>query len=722
MKRVLVLAIFLGIAANPTLSQIPHTMSYQGILTDAAGRPVPDGTVALTFRLFDVASGGSSLWVETQQVTVSKGVFSAVLGTVTPLNLAFDKPYWLGMTVGQGTELVPRTALSASPYSMNSHSTIAEPAQGQGLTIRDTLGNASHTFNASGEALHTAKTTFRIPLGARYDTALVIQNPMGPAIVAVRSDTVSAHASATLSALKPVQDNGAAVEGYSELGAGVLGGSGNGNGVEGISISGIGTAGVSLTNNGVRGVSKTGNGVQGESSSGNGVNGTSNLGSGIRGSSTSSAGVFGSSETFVGVSGSSTSGNGVQGNSETGIGVTGVSTSGTGVHGKGSPAGLFDGEIRITTVNEDPTQERVLVWSTDQLVRYKTLPPAGSFDGVLVGKALVVKSASGVEVFRVDTTGASLHKGDETFEGDVILKGTGGKGAKWVDAQGVTLAGFGRVDLTTGQKIGVYGRAATAGDLAGAFEGDVDINGEVYASSLHVIGVEGDTVVHFNSDGTSTHKGLETYQAGLQTVLSNGNTLKLDPAAGLTLKTAGGQFRGHMDPNGNGLFAGNVGVAGNLTVSGTLQKGSGSFKIDHPLDPENKYLYHSFVESPDMKNIYDGVVQLDEQGEAEVHLPSWFEALNKDFRYQLTAIGAAAPNLHVSRKIHNNQFWIAGGEPGMEISWQITGTREDAYAKTHRIPVEEQKPVAERGHYLHPDAFGLSSDRGIVMNQKEGAQ
>jgi hypothetical protein len=79
---------------------------------------------------------------------------------------------------------------------------------------------------------------------------------------------------------------------------------------------------------------------------------------------------------------------------------------------------------------------------------------------------------------------------------------------------------------------------------------------------------------------------------------------------------------------------------GNLTITGNLSKGSGSFKIDHPLDPANKYLSHSFVESPDMMNIYNGLVVLDSHGEAAVSLPDYFQALNSDFRYQLTAIGA----------------------------------------------------------------------------------
>jgi hypothetical protein len=143
---------------------------------------------------------------------------------------------------------------------------------------------------------------------------------------------------------------------------------------------------------------------------------------------------------------------------------------------------------------------------------------------------------------------------------------------------------------------------------------------------------------------------------------------------------------------------------GNVVVTGTLSKGGGSFKIDHPLDPANKYLSHSFVESPDMKNIYDGVVVLDQHGQAWVQLPDYFEALNKDFRYQLTCVGGYAP-VYVAQEIRDGRFSIAGGQPGLKISWQVTGTRQDAYATAYRIPVEELKPAAERGKYLHPELF-----------------
>ncbi len=145
--------------------------------------------------------------------------------------------------------------------------------------------------------------------------------------------------------------------------------------------------------------------------------------------------------------------------------------------------------------------------------------------------------------------------------------------------------------------------------------------------------------------------------------------------------------------------------AGNLTIPGTLTKGGLAFRIDHPLDPENKYLSHSGIESPDMMNIYNGNVRLDANGEAWVELPDWFEALNQDFRYQLTCIGGFAP-VYVAQEIQNNRFQIAGGTPGMKVSWQVTGIRHDPYAEAHRIPVEEEKPPEERGTYLHPVEYG----------------
>lgn len=166
---------------------------------------------------------------------------------------------------------------------------------------------------------------------------------------------------------------------------------------------------------------------------------------------------------------------------------------------------------------------------------------------------------------------------------------------------------------------------------------------------------------------------------------------------------------------GAGVFVGDVSVVGTLTKSG------GSFKIDHPTDPANKYLSHSFVESPDMKNMYDGVVTTDAQGNASVSLPDWFEVLNRDFRYQLTVIGEFAQAI-ISKEISNHQFSVKTDKPGIKVSWQVTGTRQDAWANAHRIPVEESKPAAERGHYLHPELFGRAGETNVELVHEANLQ
>lgn len=165
----------------------------------------------------------------------------------------------------------------------------------------------------------------------------------------------------------------------------------------------------------------------------------------------------------------------------------------------------------------------------------------------------------------------------------------------------------------------------------------------------------------------------------------------------------GVSVKGELVVNGNVLITGSTTISGNLDVRGTVTKGGGSFEIDHPLDPLNKILRHSFVESPDMKNIYDGTVTLDVRGEAVVELPDYFEALNRDYRYQLMPLGMPAPGLYIKEKIKNNRFTIAGGAPGGKISWQVTGIRQDTYAREHPIVVEEKKAAPG---YLYPELYG----------------
>ena len=155
---------------------------------------------------------------------------------------------------------------------------------------------------------------------------------------------------------------------------------------------------------------------------------------------------------------------------------------------------------------------------------------------------------------------------------------------------------------------------------------------------------------------------------------------------------------------------------GDINVNGGVYNNGASIIIDDPLDPANKYLSHSSVESSEMKNMYDGNVITDASGQAIVELPEWFESLNRDFRYQLTVIGQFAQAI-VAGKIADHRFTIRTDKPNVEVSWQVTGIRQDAWANAHRIPVEEQKNARERGHYLHPELYGAPEEASIAWSR-----
>src|SRR5262249_35570101 len=256
---------------------------------------------------------------------------------------------------------------------------------------------------------------------------------------------------------------------------------------------------------------------------------------------------------------------------------------------------------------------------------------------------------------------------------------------------------------------GIGNTSGGTGVVAVAGHGDLGGNGEGGAGLSAVGGgsssAAGPGVVGFGGDALSQAHGGN----GLQGFGGIGAGPGKRSGSGL-LAISGQAFNGAATG-----FAGNF--VGDVQVSGNLSKGGGSFKIDHPMHSENKYLFHSFVESPDMMNIYNGNVKVDANGEAVVELPDWFSALNRDFRYLLTAIGAPSPALYIAEEIADNRFKIAGGAPGMKVSWQVTGIRQDAWANKNRIKVEVEKDDRERGFYLHPEVFNQPEERGIQWVQ-----
>jgi hypothetical protein len=271
----------------------------------------------------------------------------------------------------------------------------------------------------------------------------------------------------------------------------------------------------------------------------------------------------------------------------------------------------------------------------------------------------------------------------------------------------------GRVIAGRGGTVGVHGIADPGPDGFGVIgEAYTGVYGSgtgygVFGRSLNGLGGSG-YGVYGESDVVSgvlgvSLAGAATSEAGVlgRARNNNGNGV-------IGIANAGSIAYGVWGFSSTGLagkFSGNVDITGTLTKPGT------AFKIDHPLDPENKYLNHSGVESPDMKNLYDGIVRLGEDGSAWIELPEWFGELNHDFRYQLTAIGGPAPDLHIAEEISDGRFRIAGGTPGMSVSWQVTGIRKDPWAERNRIVVEEDKPDEERGTYRHPEGFGQPESR-----------
>ena len=547
MKLKLFLILYLVIFATFAFAQEPQKMTYQGKLTDASGNAI-DGSVELNFKLYDASSGGDLLWEESQQVEAHDGLVDVILGTVTPLELGFGQLLWLGISVDGGSELEPRTELTAAAASFYAHA----------------IADGSVTDAKIGD-----DTVVRSLNGVRDDVMLMAGNN-----VTIDKQGVALVISAT------------GTGGADGLDCWDLNGNGSGDANEDTNGDGSFDAADCQGDNGAKG-DQGDPGAKGDKGE-KGDDGPK----GDKGDK----GDPGPPGTTAWVE---SNGN--------------LTTS---------------GKVGIGTTNSGTTQLVVLA---------------------AVGNvAMVAYSPDAVGVYGKSDGGTGVN-------GYVTGGGNGIRGVS-----------------TTGD--GVYGRQNSSGN-----------EGWLGTTSAGVVG-----------DGNNNGVGvMATSKSGIAITASSTNSTGIF-AFGST-------------------FAGNF--VGKVNITGTLTKGGGAFKIDHPLDPANKYLYHSFVESPDMMNIYNGNVILDGSGEAWVELPEWFEALNKDFRYQLTCVGGFA-QVYIATEITDRRFRIAGGSPGMKVSWQVTGIRHDAFAEANRIPVEELKPVEEIGKYLHPQALGYAEASGMFYAEK----
>ncbi|MFV1980565.1 MAG: hypothetical protein ACC655_05365 [Rhodothermia bacterium] len=698
----LVISVF---SAQDLSAQAPGEIGQQGILTDSLGNPITSGTFDLSFNLYSEEEGGGSLWSETQSVTVEEGLYSVQLGSVTPISLPFDAQYWLGIEVNGGGELSPRLRFTAAPYARRAGavdsvgSDAILPAAVQSSHIADgAVGmSAISTDGAETGQLLVANDTSGLAWSFIGGTSIADQSlvsskisPTGGStgqILTVEGDTVgwadpeeitgAALPDKSVRAVKLNSEDGAVGE-TMLVGAAdsVVWGQLD---TEGIADSAVTAAKISSAGGSNKNVLT----IDGGSAGWGQVETGSIANRAVTTSKISAAG--GAAGQVLTVAGDSARWKDPAGIEEGSIDYDKISTN-----------GAITGNVLTAAAGDTTGWLPISVGTANLKNKSVTVPkisPAGGEAGQVLSRVgsgvswAIVEPATfadgSVPLNKLDTTGAS---------GGELLIFDGTKPA-WAEDPGLALPYFGETQPEDSTSFQVTSPISFTGqnpvDNAYAIQGVMSstvggpraaaVRGENRATGGFGIGVWG------------SHAGSGW---GVFGEADNGWAIY------------GSSFDGHA-----GYFAGKV------QIQGTLQKLAGSFTIDHPLDPENKTLSHSFVESPDMMNIYNGNVILTEDGTATVTMPDWFSALNIDFRYQLTPVGGPGPNLHIAEEMTGNSFKIGGGEAGMNVSWQVTGIRDDAYARMNRIQVEEDKPADLRGRYLSPEAFGFGRDRSAAPGQ-----
>ncbi|WP_148209996.1 hypothetical protein [Candidatus Korobacter versatilis] len=659
---------------------VPHLIRFTGQVKAASG------TVGITFSLHKAQEDSKPLWIETQNVKLdADGKYSVLLGATKtdgiPLELfSSGEAQWLSIRV-EGQPEMPRVLLVSVPYALKA-------AEAETL--------AGHSLS---EFVTTEKLSAMQQQGAPSSSDTTVKKSPGTRN-AVGSGPTNFSGTTTDQIVGVTQiGTGAGVSSAAASGYAIYGKS------SGTAIYGFSTA-TSTAGYGLYGAttSTSGYGVFGAN------NATTGTAVGVRGTSLSNGGiaVYGTANTPTGTA------TGVKGitQSPDGYGVFGQNTATTG-NGIGVRANSSSTSGIALLANELAASGTTIGIQATAASANGTAAVLGNSNSA--GKLISGRSGgSNTEVFSVNALGSGTFSGN----GAPAIIGNVGCGAPSAGISFDALDGCFSYTLLQ-QNSDVFLNRPTGGILH-IREGNKEEMSVGSGGSLTIAPTA-------RVPGLNTYGGVDPTDFESEVGVYSTGGASTNGLGGDGMFTTGGASTNHYGGHGivaiPGHGAAGDGLAGlflgNVTVNGTFTNGAQRFQIDHPLDPANKYLSHASVQSSEMKNIYDGVAAFDANGEAIVQLPDWFEAENGNFRYQLTPIGASFTP-YIATKVLGNRFKIAGGLPGKEVSWQVTGVRKDAYAQAHPLQVEEQKPEGERGYYISPELYGAPPEKQTEWARRPG--